>query len=176
MQGDSGVSVVQVQGLIDNKDQLPYELRRADGAVVIIPANAVVFTPPAEVAVRWDRAATGNPYIPTARDEVAEPENVAIEGATEVAVFMAGFVGASPDRVNVLLPLLAFLFAAAGAAFIMVPLGFSPPSMLAGGIVFVAVWTVGGMRWFGIPPAMALTFPALLSVVAILIVRNRRVF
>ena len=133
LQGDSGVSVVQVQGLIDNKDQLPYELRRADGAVVIIPANAVVVTPPAEVAIRWDRAATGNPYIPTARDEVAEPENVAIEGATELAAFIAGFVGASPDRVNVLLPLLAFLFAAAGAAFIMVPLGFSPPSMVAGG-------------------------------------------
>ena len=169
-QGESGNGNLTVQGFIDNKGQPAYELERGDGRFLVMPADSLAFTPPAEIAVAWDTTVSDNPFTATTPEKsVQEP----LEGVEDLARLLADLVGASPSRMDTLLPLLCLLIASLLTAIVMLPLGWSPPSMGAGALVFVVVWTVAGPSWFGVPLAMALALPILLTLSGLMILRTK---
>ena len=98
------------------------------------------------------------------------------EGITEVARWIAQHTGMGAGAATTLLPLLYLLLAGGAAAVVVLPLGFSPLSLLAGFFVFTLVWSVGGVAWFGLPIAVAALPPVLLAASGVMIFRRRGMF
>ena len=140
---------------------------------MIVPADAVVYTTPATLMLNWDVNALSNPFLGPGAAAEEPAGRDPLEGVEELAVLIAGIVGASPQRVNFLLPLLCIVAATAGAAAIVWPLGWSPPAAAAGLIVFVLVWTVAGPTWFGVPLGMALALTLVVAVAGSMVAYQR---
>lgn len=160
---ETGSGEMRLTGLIDNRQGRPYELE-VNNQKLIVPADSVVYTTPALLMLNWDVNAISNPFLGPGAAAEEPPGNEPLEGVEDLAFLIAGIVGASPQRVDVLLPVMCIVLATAGAAAIVWPLGWSPPAAGAGLIVFVLIWTVAGPTWFGVPLGLALALTLVTTV------------
>ena len=167
----------QVRAFLDTGEASPVFLDTGSGGVAV-SAGAKVYSPLSETAtINVGRAGNNAPIdTTTTGDPSAVAPGEAIEGINEVARFIAKHTGMGAGAATAFLPLLCLVLAGGATAMVVLPLGFSPLSLFAGFLVFILVWSVGGVAWFGLPIAMAVLPPVLLAVCGAMLVKRRGLF
>ena len=171
---ETGSGEMRLMGLIDNRQNRPYELE-VNNQKLIVPADSVVYTTPAQLPLNWDVNAVSNPFLGSvaeAAEESAGNEPLeGVEGFGRPAGRHRGRVTAESGCPAA--PAVHCPGHRPGRRPLSGLWGWSPPAAGAGLVVFVLIWTVAGPTWFGVPLGMALALTLLTTVAGATIAYDR---